>query len=410
MKKTDFDLETSKAKCQCKVKADVISDSKKVKFSPNKIVENFYKVEKYSNIKIIICYHQVFNLERLKKNSGSYITLFVGSLFLIIMFINFITINTNIRIMISNLFFAFKSINKKMNLIEKEKKMEKENDKNNKYKNIKKESIDASKESQISLKINNFKESKIKHNKIKNNNKKFKKGPISNPRKKRVSQKKLIKNKKEENKINTNKRIENKKYSKKTEKIKISSIYSNNNSINSINDKILINSGKSKIRNKTKNKIKKNKYHSKETFDKKKNDINIYDKIIDLITKKERMNYFNDDELNSLDFKIALKIDIRTYCQFYYSLLRQNHLIIFTFFVKNDYNLFLLKLSLFLISFSLFCFMNAIFFDDDSLHKIYEDEGKYDILYQIPKILYSTFFSKVIGLLLEKLSLSKMKY
>ena len=44
------------------------SDSSKVKFSPNKIVENFYKIEKYSNLKIVICYKQVFNLSKLKKN------------------------------------------------------------------------------------------------------------------------------------------------------------------------------------------------------------------------------------------------------------------------------------------------------------------------------------------------------
>ena len=82
------------------------------------------------------------------------------------------------------------------------------------------------------------------------------------------------------------------------------------------------------------------------------------------------MKYLNDDELNSLEFKFALKIDFRTYFQFYFSLLKQTHLIIFTFFVLNDYNLFLLKLSLFLISFSFFFCMNALFFNDDSMHKI----------------------------------------
>jgi len=91
----------------------------------------------------------------------------------------------------------------------------------------------------------------------------------------------------------------------------------------------------------------------------------------------------------------------------YYSLLKQNHLIIFTFFVKNDYNIFLLKFALFLLSLSLFFFMNAIFFKDESLHKIYEDQGKYNILYQIPQILYSSIVSQIISSLLEKLSLSQ---
>ncbi len=51
--------------------------------------------------------------------------------------------------------------------------------------------------------------------------------------------------------------------------------------------------------------------------------------------------------------------------------------------------------------------MNALFFNDDSMHRIYEDKGKYDIIYQIPQMLYSTIVSQVISLLLELLSLSK---
>ena len=133
----------------------------------------------------------------------------------------------------------------------------------------------------------------------------------------------------------------------------------------------------------------------------------IIDKIILLIPEKERFKYFNDDELNSLEYQIALKIDFRTYGEFYLSLIKQTHLIIFTFFVQNDYNLFLLKLSLFLIFFSLFIFMKTLFFKDDSIHKIYEDEGKYDFLYQLPQTLYSTIVSQVISSLLEKLSLSQ---
>ena len=146
---------------------------------------------------------------------------------------------------------------------------------------------------------------------------------------------------------------------------------------------------------------------NKNNYDDEKNkDTKFIKKIIYLIPKSKRYKYFSDDELNSLDYEYALQIDFRSYCQFYYCLLKETHLIIFTFFVRNDYNIFLLKFSLFLISFSLFFFMNALFFNDDSMHKIYEDEGKYDILYQIPQVLYSTIFSQIISSLLEILSLS----
>ena len=42
----EFDIEASKVKCICDVKTIVNSDASKVKFSPNKILENFYKIEK----------------------------------------------------------------------------------------------------------------------------------------------------------------------------------------------------------------------------------------------------------------------------------------------------------------------------------------------------------------------------
>ena len=51
--------------------------------------------------------------------------------------------------------------------------------------------------------------------------------------------------------------------------------------------------------------------------------------------------------------------------------------------------------------------VNAMFFSDDSIHKQYEDKGKYSLIYQIPKILYSTIISALANLLLKKLSLSQ---
>ncbi len=51
--------------------------------------------------------------------------------------------------------------------------------------------------------------------------------------------------------------------------------------------------------------------------------------------------------------------------------------------------------------------MNAIFFVDDSIHKIYEEQGKFNFIYQIPQTIYSTIISQIISFLLENLSLSQ---
>ena len=44
-------------------------------------------------------------------------------------------------------------------------------------------------------------------------------------------------------------------------------------------------------------------------------------------------------------------------------------------------------------------------FNDDTMHKIYQDKGKYDLLFQIPQILYSALISKLIDSLIRNLAL-----
>ena len=58
----------------------------------------------------------------------------------------------------------------------------------------------------------------------------------------------------------------------------------------------------------------------------------------------------NDEEINTLEYELAIIYDKRTYLQYYWSLLKKKQLILFTFIPTNDYNLFSLKLSLFLLS------------------------------------------------------------
>ena len=47
------------------------------------------------------------------------------------------------------------------------------------------------------------------------------------------------------------------------------------------------------------------------------------------------------------------------------------------------------------------------FFSDNTMHKVYEDNGTYDFLHQLPQIFYSTMISAVINMILKQLSLSE---
>ena len=82
-------------------------------------------------------------------------------------------------------------------------------------------------------------------------------------------------------------------------------------------------------------------------------------------------------------------------------------MIIFAFYTSNDYNSRCMKISLFLFSFALCYTVNTLFFDNNTMHKIYIDEGKYNIIYQISNILFSTLISSIISTFLKFLSLSE---
>ena len=114
-----------------------------------------------------------------------------------------------------------------------------------------------------------------------------------------------------------------------------------------------------------------------------------------------------DFELNSLDYEEAIKLDHRNYFEYYISLLKNNHPLMFSFSSYNDYNSKIIKIFLFFFSFTLDFTINALFFTDDTMHKIYQDKGKFNFLYQIPQILYSTFISRFIDSLIKNLSLSQ---
>ena len=92
---------------------------------------------------------------------------------------------------------------------------------------------------------------------------------------------------------------------------------------------------------------------------------------------------------------------------YYTSLLRTKHVLIFSFFNNNDYNAPIIKMDLFFINFALEFAVNALFFNDKTMHKIYEDEGEFDFIYQLPQILYSCIISTIIKILLELLALSQ---
>ncbi len=113
--------------------------------------------------------------------------------------------------------------------------------------------------------------------------------------------------------------------------------------------------------------------------------------------------------MNEFTYKKALKYDKRNYCQFYFSLLKTKYILIFTFYTSNDYNSKIIKIFLFLFSFVSYLTINTLFFYDSTMHKIYVENGKYNFIYQIPNILYSTMIASILNIIVSTLSLTERR-
>jgi len=115
---------------------------------------------------------------------------------------------------------------------------------------------------------------------------------------------------------------------------------------------------------------------------------------------------YNDDELNDLNYNKAFIYDKRNFFQFYFSLLKTKHLF-FKIFNKRDYNSISVKILLMFFNFTSCYAINALFFSDETMHQIYEDEGEFNFIYQLPQIIYSTIISYLLDLVIDFLAISQ---
>ena len=416
-----YNVTTKKAKCNCEVQIEsTLTDIKKIDFSNKNFINSFVDTLIDSNFLVMKCYKLVLTLKDFFKNKGRIIMTIILLLFLALLLFYIIKDNKKINDYIKNILNIKNTFNTNTNKL-KEKTKQNEQKKIKKINNSKnkKDLKDTKKGQKNKTKNNNFlnnKKSKNSKNKKNNKKKELKK---SHPPKK-----KEIKHNKEKNK--------KLKYSSDNNKIINSKVLnSRENLMNSMNKKININIipiTKIEVKKANKKELNifenKNKKEDKLFVNKKvninpksnKNNICIienYEIKTDVKNnnkKKINNNSFknlNDQELNTMEYNYAILYDKRTYLEYYWSLLKKKQLILFTFLPTNDYNLLSLKIALFLLSFSLYFTINGFFFNDETMHKIHEDKGSFNILVQIPQIFYSSVVSAVINMILKMLSLSE---
>ena len=323
--------------------AESSSSFSKMKIDMSALIKNFIDIKNIANINLLACYNIFLSIKKILNNYGSFFLI-------VIIFLHFIII----------IIFYSKNLAKKIQFQIKD--------------------IAFGIKNAYLLQIENIKKGypkkiKTKKDKQKKNSKR---------------QKEKLKNKNDVNQFSefTLKKHEN--------IVKMNASNKNENIINIINSMSVLNSN-----------IKVNKKSNMKQNNIVNNRLNTTSNFSELLNKIRKIMKYNDEELNNLNYNLALKIDKRNYCQYYCSLLKSKHDILSTFCNNNDYNSKMIKINLFIFNLSFQFTTNALFFNDDTMHKIYEDKGTFDLEYQIPLTIYSSIISYAFNYILTMLALSQ---
>ena len=126
-----------------------------------------------------------------------------------------------------------------------------------------------------------------------------------------------------------------------------------------------------------------------------------------LVKSNEKLS---DYELNELEYKKAIELDNRNFFRIYWYYLKREHIILYTFFNWNDFNLFSVKLSKFFFFICSDMAFNVFFFSDESMHKIYESGGNNDFAGQFAQMIYSTIISQLLQVFINFLTMTDINY
>ena len=364
---SNYSIESQLLKCECDISNSEINIKEVKKFSEKTLYESFYDTLKFSNYKVLVCYNLAFHLKNILKNKGSIVTIIYFSLYLIFAIIFLFKGINQLKIDFS------KRINHRQSQINNE--IIKVADNTNKAHKISSfsKSLLNKNQSKLSIKSSSNKNLKVRKSSSKDI---IFKNKVNLPPKKSSLKKELFLDKKKSS-ANLNKKVQ---------------IYTKN--IN--NNNLIINNKFNPINNISGNNIGNRTKTNNNTFSK-----------LNVVNPKEELDNY---ELNNLEYNEAINLDKRTFIDTYFSILKREHLIIFTFFIRNDHNIIYIKLCRFIFLVCTDMALNVFFFADETMHKMFLDYGKYNFVQRIPQIIYSKIVSQLIEVFLCFLSMTDKHY
>ena len=354
-----YNFELNVVNCICE---NITNSINHTSFSLNTFFKKFINVFKESNIKLVKCYNSVFDIDKLRKNVGSYVMIGLFGFELIILFLYCES--------------GLISTNEIYEMLIKEKDKKKNINSFNKNKELNR-SLNNTAISGTNNEILNLNEKSIIKEKIKFFNiSPFKQLLPINKNNLEVKQKKI--NEKEINENNNNKNTSKSIIIYPKKKYGLTYIISPRKEMGIIIKDIL---------------KKKNNNFKSFILQPKKN--------LDNFDKK-----IKDDILNKLPYEQAIEKDKRSFSNYYLSEIKNSQSFIFTFISSDDGNNKFIKIILFIFNISMYICWNTLFFSDTSISYIYSQSGSYNYIYFLPKSIVSSILSGLINTIFKLLALN----
>ena len=354
-----YNFELNVVNCICE---NITNSNNHTSFSLNTFFKKFINVFKESNIKLVKCYNSVFDIDKLRKNVGSYVMIGLFGFELIILFLYCES--------------GLISTNEIYEMLIKEKDKKKNINSFNKNKELNR-SLNNTAISGTNNEILNLNEKSIIKEKIKFFNiSPFKQLLPINKNNLEVKQKKI--NEKDINKNNNNENISKSIIIYPKKKYGLTYIISPRKEMGIIIKDIL---------------KKKNNNFKSFILQPKKN--------LDNFDKK-----IKDDILNKLPYEQAIEMDKRSFSNYYLSEIKNSQSFIFTFITSDDGNNKFIKIILFIFNIAMYFCWNTLFFSDNSISYIHSQSGSYNYIYFLPKSIVSSVLSGLINTIFKLLALN----
>ena len=125
-----------------------------------------------------------------------------------------------------------------------------------------------------------------------------------------------------------------------------------------------------------------------------------------LIVHFKNKNFLNVEEylstdMDDLDYDDAIKKDKRKFCEYFCEKLKNNQIILYTFWVLDPLMPRTIKIILFILNIDLYLFINGLFFNEEYISEIFHSNKPEKFFTFIPRSIDRFFYTALVGVIIE---------